>query len=678
MMPKEAKERIDKLVATINRHRYLYHVLDEQELSDAALDSLKHELAVLEEHFPQFVTPDSPTQRVGGAPLAKFAKVEHAVAQWSFNDAFTEEEMREFDARVTRLLDGQKPTYVCELKIDGFKIVLTYEKGTLVQAATRGDGVTGENVTANVRTIDSIPLRLEQPVDVVVEGEIWLSRSEFEKLNKAQEKAGKPLYANPRNVAAGTIRQLDPKIVAARKLESFAYDLAAGPSREALLLRSKASLLLPATQEEELKYLSELGFRVNKHFGYCKDIDAVLTFWKTWEKKRNNEPYWIDGVVVKVNECDYQEKLGYTGKAPRWGIAYKFPADQATTVLEDIGIQIGRTGVLTPVAHLRPVLIAGSTVSRATLHNFDEIKRLDLRKGDTVVLEKAGDIIPHVLKVMTELRTGKERTIKIPAVCPVCDSAVEQEGGLVALRCMNTTCIGRERRRLYYLASKSAFDIEGLGPRILDLLLDHQLIATPADIFDLEEGDLVDLPGLGEKSAVKLAAAITKAKQISLPRFIIALGIPNVGEETAYDLAQQFGTFDRFRAATPEELAALYGIGEIVADSITTYFKDKAQAVLVDGLLARVTVLPQERSHRVSTPERLTGKSFVLTGGLTKLTRDEAKQKIRALGGEVASAVSQQTDYVVAGEDPGSKYEKAKALQVPILDEQAFLKLLGL
>ncbi|MEK7136415.1 MAG: NAD-dependent DNA ligase LigA, partial [Patescibacteria group bacterium] len=401
----EAKARIDKLKKVVNHHRYLYHVLDRSELSDAALDSLKNELVDLERQWPEFVTPDSPTQRVAGEPLQAFKKVEHIARQWSFGDAFTVEDIKDFDARVRRQ-SGSIPTYTAELKIDGFKIVLTYEKGLLVIAATRGNGLVGEDVTANVRTIEAVPLSLEQPVTLVAEGEIWLGRQEFDRLNKEQIKTGRPTYANPRNVAAGTIRQLDPRVVAKRKLSCYVYDLAL------------SNFLAPATQYDELKLLASLGFKVNSNFSFCKNIDEVVDFWQKWEKKKDSLPYLVDGVVVKVNEISLQQKLGYTGKSPRFGIAFKFAAEQATTVVEDIVLQVGRTGVITPVASLRPVLVAGSTVSRATLHNEDEIKRLDVRIGDTVVIQKAGDVIPDIVQVLVEMRTGREKIFKFPNQLP--------------------------------------------------------------------------------------------------------------------------------------------------------------------------------------------------------------------------------------------------------------------
>ncbi|HVU75501.1 MAG TPA: NAD-dependent DNA ligase LigA, partial [Candidatus Paceibacterota bacterium] len=463
-VPKETKAHYEKLKAAVNEYRRLYHVYDREEISQEALDSLKHELAELEETYPELVAPDSPSQRVAGEPLPQFKKVRHTVAQWSFNDAFSPDEMREFDARVKRYLRSEgitkEPTYVCELKIDGLKIVLTYEKGILKTAATRGDGVVGEDVTHNVRTIESVPLSLSRPIDIVVEGEVWMSAKNLEKLNKEQEKAGKPLYANPRNVAAGSIRQLDPKIAAARSLDMFVYDVA------------QTSEPFPRTQAEELDYLRELGFKVNPNHVYAPTIEAVIDFWEEWSKKGRHQEYWIDGVVAKVNERDLEERLGYTGKAPRFAIAFKFPAEQVTTKVEAIVLQVGRTGVLTPVAHLTPVSVAGTTVSRATLHNEDEIERLDVRIGDTVILQKAGDVIPDIVRTLTELRTGKEKKFKWPTHVPECggDGRIERVPGTAAWRCVDKNSFSIIRRRFYNFVGKHALDIEGCGPRTIDLL----------------------------------------------------------------------------------------------------------------------------------------------------------------------------------------------------------------
>lgn len=661
---KKAKERIEKLREVINYHRHLYHVLDKQEISDEALDSLKYELANLEEKYPQFVTSDSPTQRVAGVALDKFEKVKHIIPQWSFNDAFTEEDIINFDNRVKRFLKltpNDDVAYTAELKIDGFKIVLTYEKGLLKTGATRGDGAVGEDVTSNVRTIESIPLKLREPVDVIVEGEIWMGKKDFENLNKQRAKDNLPLFANPRNVSAGTIRQLDPKIVAERKLQAFIYDIA------------KANFDLSDSQTKELEKIKSLGFMVNKNHKYCKNIKEVIEYWKHWGKKSESENYWIDGVVLKVDSRKYQDVLGYTGKAPRYAIAFKFRAKQATTKLLDIVIQVGRTGVLTPVAHLEPTVLAGSTVSRATLHNEDEIGRLDLRIGDTVIIEKAGDVIPNVLSVLKEMRTGKEKKFIFPDKCPVCGGKVVRNEGEVAHKCTNKNCFAKQRRKLYYFTSKSAFDINHLGPKVVDLLADNGLIVTPTDLFKLKLSDLKELPRFGEKSAENLIKAIDERRTISMPRFIISLGIPQVGEETAYDLAKEFKNMKDLSQATEDDLMRINGVGDVVAKSISEWFKDKSNQKLVDNLLGQVKVYPEVQSP--SNSGSLSGKSFVFTGTLS-MDRDEAKQKVRSLGGEISESVSAKTNYLVAGESAGSKYDKAKKLGVKIIDEVEFLKMI--
>jgi DNA ligase (NAD+) len=666
------KRRIEKLKKVINYHRYLYHVLNRQEISEAALDSLKHELYQLEQRFPEFITPDSPTQRVGGAPLDKFIKVKHKVRQWSFEDVFTEEEIKDFDARIKRMLEKKlgspastwkqdfQVDYTCELKIDGFKIILAYEKGILKTASTRGDGLIGEDVAQNVKTIESIPLRLEKDIDVVVEGEVWMGKKAFEKLNVIQKKRGEPLFANPRNVAAGSIRQLYPKISASRKLDSFIYDL------------SWLNFPLPKTQFEELKLLSELGFKVNSHFKLCKNIDEVISFWKEWQKKREREDYWIDGIVVKLNNREWQEILGYTGKAPRFAVAFKFPAQQTTTIVNDIQVQVGRTGALTPVAHLKPVLIAGTTVSRATLHNAEEIKKLGLKIGDTVIIQKAGDVIPDIVKVLQDLRTGKEKEFKMPKKCPICGGKTEREKGGPITKCLNKKCSLRHRRSLYYFTSKKSFNIEGLGPKIIDALLDNGLISDAADIFALKEGDLIPLERFAEKSAKNIINAIASRKEIELDRFIVSLGILHVGEKTAEDLAKRFGTMGKLQKATLEEINSVENIGEVVSRSVYEWFRNENNKKFLQRLLKRLKI--KTVRHRVS--DKLKRLKFVLTGTLESMSRDTAKEKIRLLGGEVAESVSAKTDYVVAGADPGSKYEKAKKLGIKILNEKEFMSII--
>ena len=691
------KERMDKLAKTIEHHRYNYHVLDKEEISAEALDSLKNELFKLEEKYPELVDPNSPSKRVAGQPLKHFEKVTHKVPQWSFNDAFTEQDIRDFDGRVNRLIESSDYTYDCELKIDGLKVVLEYKDGVLIQAATRGDGKVGENVTMNVRTIESVPLKLEKPISVIVEGEVWLSKSNFDKLNKEQEKKGLPLFANPRNVAAGSIRQLDPKIVAMRKLEMFVYDLAQlgeNPSADFVGYVDKKTgkvvkIFKPKTQIEELLFLSELGFRVNKHAKLCKNIEEVISFWKRWQTLSKKEDYWIDGVVLKVNEVEYQEKLGYTGKAPRFGIAFKFQAEQVTTIVEDIRLQVGRTGVLTPVAHLTPVEVAGSVVSRATLHNEDEIKRLDVRIGDTVVLQKAGDVIPDIVSVLKEMRSGKEKVYKFPTFVAECggDGSIERVPGQSAWRCVAKDSDIQLRRKLYHFVSKKCFDIDGLGPRQIDVFVENNLISSFDDIFTITKGDILTLPRFADKSADNLINGIEKAREVSLPRFIFSLSILHVGEETAECLANHFHVLDKISKASVEDLMNVEGIGDVVAHSIYDWFRVEDNLNLVDRLLHYVRIKkfisPSEkiRSNQGTFDphvQNFLDKTFVLTGSLSDMTRDEAKSIIKSFGGNVSSSVSSNTDFVLAGESSGSKYERAKELGIKIIDESEFKKMAGI
>lgn len=673
MIPKDIRDRYAKLKTTINHHRRLYHVYDKEEISQEALDSLKHEIADLETRYPALITPDSPTQRVAGEPLPAFKKVKHKVAQWSFNDAFTPEEMREWDARVKRGLRAQfglpgqgevQPSYVCELKIDGLKIVFEYEKGLLKTAATRGNGVVGEDVTHNIRTIESVPLLLERPVDIIVEGEVWMSIKHLDALNAAQKKAGKQMYANPRNVAAGSIRQLDPKMAAARKLDVFIYDAAAG--NEAL----------PQTQWEELEYLRELGFKVNQHHEKVDSIEGAIHFWEKWKNKGRTQGYWVDGVVVKVNRKQYQETLGYTGKAPRFAIAFKFPAEQVTTIIEDIAFQVGRTGAITPVAHLTPVSVAGTVVSRATLHNEDEIKRLNIRLGDTVILQKAGDVIPDIVKVLRELRPKNSKPFKWPTSVPECGGGgrIERIPGQAAWRCIDKNSFSILRRKFYQFVGKQALDIEGLGKKTIDQLLEEGLATHFDDIFSLKEGDVLPLEGFAEVSAKKLMASIQSHRTVELSRLLVGLSLPHVGEETAILLAQHFAKLDDLMKAKVEDLDSIQGIGPIVSPAVVGWFKHKPNRALISRLKKALTITnPLFSSDRRTLP--LTSKTFVLTGTLSSMSRDEAKRKIRQLGGDVSSSVSKKTDYVVAGENPGSKHDDAQRLGVKILEEPDFLKL---
>ena len=666
--PKDIQKRAAKLAEAINHHRRLYHTNDAPEISDTAYDTLIKELEDIEAAYPALRAPDSPTQRVGGDPLPEFVKVAHKVTQWSFNDAFTPEDMRDFDTRVKKFIVGEtgksvSPTYVCELKIDGLKVVLEYVGGVLVRAATRGDGVTGEDVTHNVRTIESIPLKLKKPIDIIVEGEVWMAKSNLEKLNKVRAAAGEPLFANPRNVAAGSIRQLDPKIAAARKLDNFVYDIA------------KMDGAFPKTQSAELDLLAQLGFKVNEHRKHVSDIEGAIAYWREWQKKAPKQDYLIDGVVIKVDERELQEAIGYTGKAPRWGIAFKFPAEQVTTVLEDIVFQVGRTGVVTPVAVLRPVLVAGSTVSRATLHNEDEIERLDVRIGDTVILQKAGDVIPDIVRVVTELRTGKEKKFVFPTHILECggDGRIERIAGQAAHRCVIKDSLTLQRRKFHYFVSRPALDIDGCGPKILDALLDAGLISTFPDLFTLKKGDVLALPRFAEKSADNLLQSIEERRATTLPRLLTALSIDHVGVETAYLLAEHFKTVDALAEASEVELSDLNGVGPVVAASVVSWFKDPAHKKMITRLLGEL------RLEKIAGPRagKLSGMSFVLTGTLPSLERLQAEEMIRSAGGSVSSSVSKNTSYVLAGESAGSKLDKAVKLGVKVIGEEEFKRLLS-
>ncbi|MGC9602479.1 MAG: NAD-dependent DNA ligase LigA [Minisyncoccia bacterium] len=670
MVPKAVHERYGKLIEEVNRHRHLYYALEAPEISDSAYDLLEQELLNIEARYPELAAANSPTRRVGGAPEQGFKKVRHVVPQWSFNDAFSEKDISDFDKRVKKALqDFSQLSYVCELKIDGLKIVLTYEKGALTTAATRGDGVVGEDVTHNVRTIKSVPLKLARPVDIIVEGEVWMSEGELKKINALRRTQGESEFANPRNAAAGSIRQLDPKVAAARGLDTFIYDVA------------QTNEELPPTQEGELRYLRELGFNVNPHFKRVHSVEEIVAFWKEWQSKNRSLGYWIDGIVIKVNEHALQERLGYTGKAPRFAIAFKFPAEQVTTVVEDIALQVGRTGVLTPVAHLRPVLVAGSTVSRATLHNEDEIRRLGVRVGDTVILQKAGDVIPDIVRVLAELRPKNSKAYAWPTRVAECggDGRIERVPGQAAWRCVYKNSFAQERRKLRHFASKGALNIEGLGPNTVDALLEKGLVQRFDDFFTLTEGDLLTLDGFAEVSARKLVESIKKsARDVALSRLVTGLSIGQVGEETAILLAQKYKSIDAIAQESIEGFENIKGIGNVVGRSIYDWFAVKEHQKLIERLKKHVTIKNPDFASRPGLDAGpLAGKTFVLTGTLEGLSRDDAKAKIRALGGEVSSSVSKNTSYVVAGEDPGSKFDKAEELGVKILTEQEFLHLLS-
>ncbi|MBZ9578078.1 NAD-dependent DNA ligase LigA [Patescibacteria group bacterium] len=657
MTKKEAKKRIEKLKKVINYHRYLYHVLDRQEISDSALDSLKKELFNLEQEFPEFITPDSPTQRVGGKPLEKFEKVRHPKPMLSFNDAFSEKDIENWLERISKLLARREMSeidFYCELKIDGLAIELIYQNEILKTGSTRGDGIIGEDITQNLKTIEAIPLRLRKNVkkSVVVRGEVFIPKKEFEKF--------KTVYANPRNLAAGSVRQLNPKITASRHLDSFAYDLITNFGE--------------TTHQEKHKILKTLGFKTNPYNKYCRNLSEVFKFHKEIQKIRKKIPYEIDGLVVIVDSNKIFEKLGVVGKAPRGAIAFKFPGKQATTIVEDIKVQVGRTGALTPVAYLKPVQIGGVTISRATLHNEDEIKRLGVKIGDTVIVGRAGDVIPDIIKVLPELRTGKEKEFKMPKRCPVCEGKIIRPEGEAVSRCLSPNCFAQKREYFCHFISKGAFDIEGLGSKIINQLIEEGLVSDPADLFELKEGDLLSLERFAEKSAENLIKAVQNRKEITLPRFIYALGIRNVGEETALDLAEHFEGLEKLQKASSEELENIKDIGPVVAKSIYGWFRQKKNIEFLRKLEKVGIIIKKQRTK--NREQKLKNLNFVLTGSLGSMTRDEAKDRIRQLGGDISESVSKETDYVIVGSEPGSKYDKAKKLGIKTIDEQEFLKMI--
>ena len=655
--------RIIKLRAEINRHRYAYHVLDKQELSESVLDKLKYELVQLERQFPELVTPDSPSQRVAGKALDQFVKVRHPQPILSMDDAFSETDLADWETRNRKLLGSTVATYYGELKFDGLTVVLTYENGLFVQGATRGDGRIGEDVTQNLRTIESIPLQLDLskfkkvPRRIEVRGEVVMTKKEFEKLNASQAKKGLPLYANPRNVAAGSIRQLDSSITASRRLSCFAFELITDMGQR--------------THEETHAILAQLGFKTSNFNEAFNDLNGVISYLKKWETKREGLPYNTDGAVVIVNSIAQEKRLGYVGKSERWMIAFKFPAEQGATKVLDIIVQVGRTGALTPVAILEPVKLAGTVVSRATLHNDDEIKRLDIRVGDTVVVQKAGDIIPDVVQVLTKLRTGTEKKFVFPKKCPQCGSQVTRPAGEVAHYCTNPNCFARELESLIHFVSKKAFDIDGLGEKIVEQLMAAGLVRTAADFFKLTKEDLEPLERFAEKSAANIVAAVAKARHITFNRFIYSLGIRHTGEETARVLAAHYHSLDMLSVASVEGLQALPDIGPKVAESIHAWFTSPANKKLLTALQKAGVTIQYERAKKTG---KLNGKTFVLTGSLPE-SREIIAEQIRSAGGTVSGSVSKNTSYVVAGDDPGSKFDTAKKLGVAIIGYTEIKKL---
>ena len=667
----EAEKRIEQLKKAINHYRYLYHVKDTSEISDEALDSLKKELFDLEEKYPQLITSDSPTQRIGGEPLAKFEKFKHKKRMTSFNDAFSKEDIENWLNRNLKLLteeERKKITFYTEPKLDGLAIELIYKNGVLEIGATRGDGTIGENVTQNLKTIESIPLRLRTKEEIekdlgreinykeiIVRGEAILTKEEFKRINEERKINGEEIYANPRNLAAGSIRQLDSKITSGRKLDADFYSL--------------VSDLGQKKHSDEHEILALLGLKTNNKYNkVCLSLTEVFQAYEKMQQKRNDYPYEIDGLVVLINENEIFEKLGIVGKAPRAGIAYKFPQKEATTILENVEFQTGRTGAITPVGILKPVVIEGVTITRTTLHNEDEIKRLELKIGDTVVIARAGDVIPKVVKVLKEMRSGEEKEIVFPKECPSCFSKTFKKDAL--WYCLNKNCFNRRYKTIVHFISKPAFDMSGVGPSTIKELLEHKLILDAADLFTLKKGDVIELPLFKEKASSNLIKTIEERKKISLARFIYSLSIPNVGVGTANVLADKFHSLSLLKEASEEDLKNINDVGEVVAGSIVSYFKDLNNLNFIEKLLKQVEVFYDEKE------EKLKGLTFVLTGTLLKITRDEAKERIRKLGGEVSSSISIKTDYLVIGEKPGSKYEKAKKLGVKIINEKEFYELL--
>ncbi|HEY0384560.1 MAG TPA: NAD-dependent DNA ligase LigA [Pyrinomonadaceae bacterium] len=671
-----AKERtiereLGALREEIRRHEELYYVYDNPEISDVDYDALLTRLQELESAHPELIVPDSPTQRVGGRPAEGFAEYVHRRPMLSLDNSYNIGDLRAFDERCRKLADGRFIEYVAELKIDGLSISLHYENKVLVRGVTRGDGQRGEDVTQNARTIRSIPLKLRAAAgqedagrEIEVRGEAYLSRSAFERINAEREEANEARFANPRNAAAGTIRQLDPRIVAARRLDLFAYDLITGERKPF------------ATHWDALRWLERAGFRVNPNRALCASIDEVIDFCNQMELKRDELGYEIDGVVVKVNSTALQDEFGATTKAPRWAIAYKYPARQATTQVLSIVVQVGRTGALTPVANLAPVQLAGTTVARATLHNEDEIRRLDVREGDWVLIEKSGEIIPKVIRVIESRRTGAERPYRMPQACPVCGGLISRPEGEVVARCVAADCAAQLKARLLHYASRRAMRIEGLGEALVEQLVEKHMVRDVGDLYELKLEEVAALERMAEKSAANLLAQIEASKSRELQNLVYGLGIRHVGERTAGILARSFRSLARLGAATIEELDDVHEIGLTVAQSVRDWFDDTGNLALCRRLSAAGVRTELQGGELKASDEAFAGKQFVLTGKMETLTRDEARSLIEARGGRVTSSVSKKTDYVVAGEDAGSKLDKAQALGLRVIDEAMLREIL--
>ena len=664
-VPDDVK-RVEDLRKEIESHNYSYYVLDSPTITDARFDQLMRELAALEGQYPELAAPGSPTMRVGGSPREGFVTIRHLAPMLSLGNAFDDGELRDFDRRVRQGAGDREIEYVAELKIDGLAVSVLYSNGVMERAATRGDGENGEDITPNMRTVRAVPLKLRHPVGLLeVRGEVFMSKEAFAGLNQSREDSGDPLFANPRNAAAGSLRQLDPSVTASRQLSAFMYALGAVEGAAC------------KTHSEVLEFLKEQGFKINPHYRVFRDIEKVIEYCSEWQESRFDLPYATDGIVVKVNSLEIQAALGATMKTPRWAIAFKYPPEQARTVIREIYIGVGRTGVLTPTAILKPVRLAGTTVTRATLHNEDIIRDKDIRIGDTVIVHKAGDIIPEVLEVVKEERTGSETPFKMPERCPECGSGVVRAEGEAAVRCLYSSCPARYREGLIHFVSRGAMDIAGLGPAVIGQLMSAGLVRSPADLYRLKKEDLVPLERMGEKSAQNLVDAIAKSRQNPLHRLIFALGVRHVGERAGKILAERFGSMEKIMEARLEDLVNIPEIGPRIAGSITDFFADPQSRGLVEELSGLGLLMEAEARKKEDGAGAFHGKTVVLTGGLGQFTRQEAQELVEKLGGRVSSSVSKKTDLVVAGEDPGSKYEKAVKLGIQIIDEEEFIRLAG-
>ena len=664
MDEKSLEKRVQQLHELLNKYNYEYYVLDNPSVPDAEYDKLLNELIEIEKQHPEWVTPTSPTQRIGAEPLPTFQKVRHQTQMMSLANAFSEEDLRDFDRRIQQAI-GLNYSYMCELKIDGLAVSLRYVDGIFSQGSTRGDGTVGEDITANLRTIRSIPLKLKEPYTLEVRGEAFMPKKSFEALNKERAENGEVLFANPRNAAAGSLRQLDPRIAASRNLDVFLYGI------------GDVGTTGVTTHSSGLELLETLGLKVNKERRVCKSIEDVLEYIEEWTEKRSQLDYDIDGIVIKVDSYAQQEELGSTAKSPRWAIAYKFPAEEVATKLIDIELSVGRTGVVTPTAILEPVQVAGTTVQRASLHNEDLIREKDIMLGDFVIVKKAGDIIPEVVNVLVERRTGDEVAFQMPTHCPECESELVRIEGEVALRCINPTCPAQIREGLIHFVSRTAMNIEGLGEKVISQLFAAELIRDPADLYFLTKEQLLNLERMGEKSVSNLLESIAASKQNSLEKLLFGLGIRHVGAKAAKTLAEHFETIDKLKAATKEELVAIEEIGDKMADAIVTFFESEDLQALIDKLKTagvNMEYLGPKRNQIENVDSFFNGKTIVLTGKLEQLTRNEAKEKIELLGGKVSGSVSKKTDLVIAGEDAGSKLTKAEQLGIEIWNENRLVE----